>query len=317
MGDAPEDGCNLVSRLDGSSLPEIDGAPDNQGNTASTPLLIHNNAANCAMRDGRAASPSQWQYDGLSPVRSMSPDGLGDGLFSSVFVDTGVEGLIYESTTASAMTSHDATQTMERASMSTVEASGKDEAESKEVDGCGSNKATAPLPQQPPYGSSSGTSNHKIDRGSPSGDASDDGPTHGNPRNAQRAYHQHQESIPVSDTHVSVIKGPLQSQPGGDGHNEAMYLTPTQKNAALTSAWQHPLETGEEEPSSPQRRQTTFGATLDFVEALCMASSNLSALERTYLFWMFLCRKQHCSGILLEPSLGVIDCDDSALLPSY
>ncbi len=30
-------------------------------------------------------------------------------------------------------------------------------------------------------------------------------------------------------------------------------------------------------PSSPRLRQTTFGATLDFIEALCDASANLTA----------------------------------------
>jgi len=30
-------------------------------------------------------------------------------------------------------------------------------------------------------------------------------------------------------------------------------------------------------PSSPRLRQTTFGATLDFIEALCDASSGLTA----------------------------------------
>ncbi len=33
-------------------------------------------------------------------------------------------------------------------------------------------------------------------------------------------------------------------------------------------------------PSSPRRRQTTFGATLDFVETLCQASSSLTAFQR-------------------------------------
>lgn len=32
-------------------------------------------------------------------------------------------------------------------------------------------------------------------------------------------------------------------------------------------------------PSSPRRRETTFGATLDFVEALCAASSGLNAIQ--------------------------------------
>ena len=33
-------------------------------------------------------------------------------------------------------------------------------------------------------------------------------------------------------------------------------------------------------PNSPRRRQTTFGATLDFVETLCQASSSLTAFQR-------------------------------------
>ena len=33
-------------------------------------------------------------------------------------------------------------------------------------------------------------------------------------------------------------------------------------------------------PNSPRRRQTTFGATLDFVETLCQASASLTAFQR-------------------------------------
>ncbi len=35
-------------------------------------------------------------------------------------------------------------------------------------------------------------------------------------------------------------------------------------------------------PNSPRRRQTTFGATLDFVETLCQASSSLTAFQREW-----------------------------------
>jgi hypothetical protein len=39
-------------------------------------------------------------------------------------------------------------------------------------------------------------------------------------------------------------------------------------------------------PNSPRRRQTTFGATLDFIEALCTASSGLTAFPRELLLCM-------------------------------
>lgn len=60
-----------------------------------------------ALRPGpdRGASPDPLRWaDGSSgrplspdPARPMSPDGLGGGLYSSVFVDTGVEGLLQPS----------------------------------------------------------------------------------------------------------------------------------------------------------------------------------------------------------------------------
>ncbi len=41
----------------------------------------------------------------------------------------------------------------------------------------------------------------------------------------------------------------------------------------------------ESPPSSPRLRQTTFGATLDFIEALCDASSRLTSFPQAWLLF--------------------------------
>lgn len=50
-------------------------------------------------------------------------------------------------------------------------------------------------------------------------------------------------------------------------------------------------------PNSPRRRQTTFGATLDFVETLCQASSSLTAFQRE-------CAAAGCGRALAAPRAG-------------
>lgn len=53
-------------------------------------------------------------------------------------------------------------------------------------------------------------------------------------------------------------------------NTEKSYKTNTENNSRSISAY----EEGQM-PSSPALRQTTFGATLDFVDALCNASAGL------------------------------------------
>ena len=121
--------------------------------------------------------------------RSTSPDGLGTGLFSSVFVDTGVEGLIYES--GPYVEEH------------TLISPGSSLAETS---------ATF-----------SGIQDIKTIRKSES----------------------------LNSTAFSNVT----------------FIAPSKSNSVILEEISP--------PSSPKRRETTFGATLDFVEALCSASSSL------------------------------------------
>ncbi len=140
-----------------------------------------------AFMERRYSAHSMKEYPGES--RSPSPDGLGNGVFSSVFVDTGVEGLIYESR-------HQAGAT---ASQNTVEEE-----------------------------SVSGASN----------------------------LHESVESLRSTQSNVTLLVGSKDD------------------SSALIEA-----------PSSPKRRETTFGATLDFVEALCSASSVLTSVSESERQW--------------------------------
>jgi hypothetical protein len=61
-------------------------------------------------------------------------------------------------------------------------------------------------------------------------------------------------------------------------------------------------------PNSPRRRQTTFGATLDFVETLCQASSSLTAFQRARACCrcVHTCRASGVCGLLFASSAA--DC---------
>lgn len=148
----------------------------------------------------------QWRSGTLSPdvpSRPLSPDGLGNGIFSSVFMDTGVEGLIYESNTL------DMQQQQQYTSMSSL-----------------SREGSSPLALTDSY-ELTGSSCRKL-RQPPPGSATSTGRSGGN------------GTVPG----FSFDKDEAQSP-----------------------------------PNSPRRRETTFGATLDFVDALCTASSNLTVFQ--------------------------------------
>ncbi len=73
--------------------PPLSASPlKRRSDSSRTPLLLSPNDSFSARRSAGAYPMSP---DGDS--RPMSPDGLGGGLYSSVFMDTGVEGLIYSS----------------------------------------------------------------------------------------------------------------------------------------------------------------------------------------------------------------------------
>lgn len=130
------------------------------------------------------------------PPRPLSPDGLGSGIFSSVFMDAGVEGLIQE-------------------------------------------------PEHHIMVDETGSPVHLQPWGGHGGDLA--------------------RSIVEQGIHLRSIQ-----ENGGSGdwvHNDAGNGH-VQSPSILSQS------------SSPRRRrETTFGATLDFVEALCMASSNLTAFS--------------------------------------
>ena len=131
--------------------------------------------------------------------RDVSPDGLGTGLFSSVFVDTGVEGLLYDE--------------------------------------------PGPL----------------IDEGQDRQQrvsASVSGLSQGSDRS--RMY-ESIDSLNSDGSNVTFVKPSV-------GNPSALIDVPSP-------------------PSSPKRRETTFGATLDFVEALCCASSFLTSFSEGERQW--------------------------------
>jgi len=154
----------------------------------------------------------QWRSGALSPdvpSRPLSPDGLGNGIFSSVFMDTGVEGLIYESSTL------DMQQQQQYTSMGSLSREGSSSlAFTDSFDLTGSTGRR--VRQQPGSATSTGRS--------------------------------------------------------GSGNGVVLGSSIDQDEA------QSP-------PNSPRRRETTFGATLDFVDALCTASSNLTVFQAEDRHW--------------------------------
>ncbi|KAL4540940.1 hypothetical protein Ndes2526B_g05495 [Nannochloris sp. 'desiccata'] len=160
----------------------------------------------------------QWHSGALSPEvpsRPLSPDGLGNGIFSSVFIDTGVEGLIYESNTL------DMQQQQQDTSMSSS---------SRE-------------------GSSSLALLDSFDLPGSTG------------RRVREQQHQ-----PGSATSTGRTGG----SGGGNGVGPGSSVDG---------------EEAQSPPNSPRRRETTFGATLDFVDALCTASSNLTVFQPEDRHW--------------------------------
>ncbi|KAI8112901.1 hypothetical protein M9434_004221 [Picochlorum sp. BPE23] len=132
--------------------------------------------------------------------RDASPDGLGTGLFSSVFVDTGVEGLLYD----------------------------------------------------------------------------EPGPLIG------EVHERQQQRVSVSGSGVSQGSDRSKMYESIDSLNSDG-STVTFVKSSLTSP--STLVDVPSPPSSPKRRETTFGATLDFVEALCCASSFLTSFSEGERQW--------------------------------
>jgi phosphatidylinositol 4-kinase len=142
----------------------------------------------------------QWRSGALSPdvpSRPLSPDGLGNGIFSSVFMDTGVEGLIYES---------------------------------------------SPLD-----------------------------------------IHQQQDSMSSSREGSSLVLPDSFDLTGSTGRRLRQPGSAT--STGRTGGGRNDGDEAQSPPNSPRRRETTFGATLDFVDALCTASSNLTVFPHEDRDW--------------------------------
>lgn len=177
--------------------------------------------------------------------RPMSPDGLGGGLYSSVFMDTGVEGLIYSvpqmdeelrehrQHVSSPRTSHGAL----------LEGPGRPLLPVR-VDA----QRVSSLQQE--LGEGEGVS-ALLMRSATAGDGGGPG-----------VVQQWEEAAEAAASAAAAAGGRSMAANGGSSAYPA-------GAAALLSP-----------PNSPRRRQTTFGATLDFVETLCQASSSLTAFQR-------------------------------------
>jgi hypothetical protein len=196
----------------------------------ATPTLVSPSASFTHLqRPGWAASPEARRLGAadslpMSPgdSRPMSPDGLGGGLYSSVFMDTGVEGLLYSDP------SMDDELRETRQHVSSPRAP-----HGALLEGPGRPLLPARLPE-PPLGG--GLPPELLLRGVPGRE------------NSPRAV------VYASEEALAAAGGGRAGSRGGAG-----LLSP---------------------PNSPRRRQTTFGATLDFVETLCQASSSLTAFQR-------------------------------------
>eukprot|EP00887_Chlorella_sp_A99_P002805 scaffold6.g2805.t1 len=147
------------------------------------------------------------------PLRPMSPEGLGGGIFSTVFMDTGVEGLMVDAPLPDEGTVQEARYRM-------VSPKGS----SPNLHGAFANGSTRP----------------KLDADRVSSLRAQLGEGEGVSELLLRA-------ASVDDGRPVVVRAPVD-----DG-----LFSP---------------------PSSPRRRETTFGATLDFLEALCAASNGLNAI---------------------------------------
>ncbi|KAL4457452.1 hypothetical protein ABPG75_012317 [Micractinium tetrahymenae] len=207
-----------------------------------TPLLLSPSDSFSARRS-RSAGGLPLSPDGDS--RPMSPDGLGGGLYSSVFMDTGVEGLIYSSPPPELRREEEPRDL--RAIRQQVASSPRD-SQGALLGGPG--RPLLPLrvdaqrvsSLQEELGAGEGVSALLL-RSATAGDG-------GKPGVVQQS-----EPAPAGG---NTANGSLPGGAGGLSPAASLLLSP---------------------PSSPRRRQTTFGATLDFVETLCQASSSLTAFQ--------------------------------------
>ena len=228
----------------------------------------------------------------------MSPDGLGGGLYSSVFMDTGVEGLIQ------APPDHRSLRETRQHVVSPQPSS---------LDLAGDADAAA--------GRGAGR------RGAPAGGAADPRtrrepapPGAAEPLLLRERFEGLRVELGSGEGVTSLLE---RSSTAGEGERARCacfaqlpgpgWAPPPGKllkvQALMCAAGGGPgvVHSGGETPpggaspafsppSSPRRRQTTFGATLDFIEALCTASSGLTAFQGEVAGWQLAGRwnPSHC-----------------------
>ncbi|KAK2076370.1 hypothetical protein QBZ16_000895 [Prototheca wickerhamii] len=159
--------------------------------------------------------------------RPMSPDGIGSGIYSSVFMDAGMEGLLgYEANGDSSARD----RAPEPQGAAGERAAGAEDAAARRAERRLSLRLQA----------------SEIAQSVRSADATTPGAEGPSPGDGL-----------VADGVLASDGAPASPSPFlGDDAAPAPALSP---------------------PNSPHRRQTTFGATLDFIDALCTASSGLTA----------------------------------------
>lgn len=296
-----------------SRLPAPLGSPTKLpgGGPALSPLVSPSGSFTAAQRpQGWGISPDPLARRAasgslpLSPTssRPMSPDGLGGGLYSSVFVDTGVEGLLSGSPPPDLR--------LLRCGSAVGWAGG-----ALQIKGV--------LQQETPVLKTAALSSAPLHMHAPtpwpcrqhvagSPNASQgallEGPGHPllptrlsgrSPLSidTRRASSLQEELGPGEGVSSLLLRSSTAGEGGGPGTvqqaDEGSTAPGSVASAAAVAGMQRPPLPPQQQaqaqagqmfspPNSPRRRQTTFGATLDFVETLCQASASLTAFQRAW-----------------------------------
>lgn len=285
--------------------PPLSASPARRrGDGGRTPVLLSPSDSFSARRSvgGMPLSPG-------GDSRPMSPDGLGGGLYSSVFMDTGVEGLIYSSPPpesreeeprdlrairwarygrCAALPSRQclclACPTCPACAFLGVLATAAACCVTSIRATCANAPAAGPLHGRAQHCSCAALPAVHACRqrvaGSPraSQGALLEGP--GRPLlplrvDMQRVSSPHEELGAGEGVSALLLRSAVAGENGGPG-----VVQQSEARAAAGGSVSPAASLLLSPPNSPRRRQTTFGATLDFVETLCQASSSLTAFQR-------------------------------------
>jgi phosphatidylinositol 4-kinase B len=215
----------------------------------------------------------------LSPSRPSSPDGLAGGIYSSVFMDAGMEGLFLDDGGGSSM-SDDGPVTPSGPSFSGGGGGGVLDLESSSEMGTpspthlqrhNSNNYTS-VSSRLAMGSDTTSTTSRCSR-----------PHIGNGLPLVHVTPLRSAVPPLEG--LEDIEQQQQQQYGNDDDdsNKRIMTQSSSINIALDTSTAFPPFSPSNSPT--KRRQTTFGATLDFVEALCTASSGLTAFRPEEREW--------------------------------